>query len=214
VEASVDKVNVAILELGQLKANTNVISQDDQCIIVDLGGESDRLIDYLKEKGLKPLALLVTHKHYDHIGGVDDFAMVMDLPVYAHYIEGRQMSDPYENLSSLSGRHLYAKASDFLEDGQVIVIGNFKIRAIEISGHTEHSLCYYFPDDGFVITGDTLFNRSIGRTDLHGASVEELVNNIKKKLLNLPDETLVYPGHGPASTIKIEKKLNPYLSKN
>lgn len=204
-------MEVLTLRVGPYQVNCYLLVKGDDCIIIDPGDEWDRIQKVLVDRDLTVLAVLITHSHFDHIGGLVGNDYLKDVPVFAHKNESSHMEDPFKNLSVSGGNHLVAAATDFVEEGKLLTIRNLDIEIIEIFGHTENSICYYFKDYGMVFTGDTLFAGSVGRTDFLGVPIGELVAEIKSKLLVLDEQTKVYPGHGPATSIGIEKKTNPYM---
>jgi glyoxylase-like metal-dependent hydrolase (beta-lactamase superfamily II) len=211
-------IDINRLMLGDLQTNCFIVSstkntsQDKACILVDPGGESHKLIEMMTLRGLSLKGILITHAHFDHIGAVKDLVDYYGVAVYAHKQEAIDMMDAKKNLSELfSGKNITCKASDFIDESSILDFGDgLKFSVIEVAGHSNHSLCYHH-ESGHVFTGDTLFNSSIGRTDLYDGSPVDLVTNIQKKLLVLPEETLVYPGHGMQTSIRQEKASNPYL---
>lgn len=204
-------MEVITLSLGLGQTNCYIIHKDSKCVVIDPGDWWEEIEKVLIFNELKLLAILITHRHYDHIGAVDEGAKSHQVPVYAHEFEADGMKDPSKNLSVLMGLNTTAVADRFIAEGETLVIGCFEFDVIEVSGHTEHSLCFYSKELGAVFTGDTLFKSSVGRVDFHNGTMEELCENIKHKLLVLPTDTLVYPGHGPFTSIEIEAKANPYI---
>ncbi len=204
-------MEVITLVVGGYGVNCYIVIKGQDCLVIDPGDDWPRIDRVIKDKSLNLKAILITHCHFDHIGAMAETDFPDYVPVYAHEEESQAMKDPYKNLSVTLGRHISVAASDFVSDGQSFMIGDMKISVIEIYGHTANSLCYYMEEEGLVFTGDTLFAGSVGRTDFLGASIYELAKEIKDKLLVLDEKVKVYPGHGPATTIGIEAKSNPYV---
>ncbi|MDP8262122.1 MAG: MBL fold metallo-hydrolase [Candidatus Ancaeobacter aquaticus] len=203
-------------EVGPLDANCYVLSCDDtKCAaVVDLGGTSKMVSDYIVSNDLTVHYLICTHGHYDHIGGIADFKKKYgkEIPVMIHTNDVDMFVHPKKYVPLLGvlipgnippDKELY--------DGEAIKIGNMEIKVIHTPGHTPGGVSLYDKNGGYVLTGDTLFHEGVGRTDLAYGSFEDLKCSIEKKLFVLPDETVVYPGHGSHSTIGHEKQHNPYV---
>lgn len=207
------------LVLGLYENNSYVVRKDENttnCIIIDTGLSIKPLIDFLKKKNLNPLALILTHGHADHIAGVPLLRKIFDnIKVCIHKADSNMLTDSVSNLSSLAGAKIITSPADVLFDREEeIEYAGIRLRLIHTPGHTPGGICLY-NDDKILFSGDTLFAGSIGRTDFSGYDTqkcfEQLVNNIREKLLVLPDDTAVLPGHGEATTIEQEKLHNPYL---
>ncbi|WP_028399204.1 MBL fold metallo-hydrolase [Ectobacillus panaciterrae] len=204
------------LPLGPLQTNAYILHNEKQeCIIFDPGNEGEKLISHLQQHGLQPLAVLLTHAHFDHIGAVDDVRETYSIPVYVHTEEQDWLQDASLNGSALfmMGRSITAKPADeLIEKEGTLSIGSFTFEVFETPGHSPGSVSYYSKEAAAVFSGDVLFQMSIGRTDLPGGSFNELIMSIEEKLFTLPDETAVLCGHGPETTIGFEKANNPFLS--
>ena len=204
------------LILGAYQTNCYILRQSEaarDCLIIDTGLEASELLDFLGEHKLNPAAVLLTHVHADHITGVaalrKNFA---DIKVYIHKLDAKMLTKPTSNLSMLAGKMFRTKPADFLiEEPDVIQQAGIKLEVLHTPGHTPGGICLHSKDDGIIFVGDTLFAGGVGRTDFPGGSMTQLVKSIKEKLLILPDETTVYPGHGPITTIAHERAHNPYL---
>ncbi len=189
----------------------------NNCAIIDPGcyfdAEKEQLTQFIKQSGLQAKMLLNTHCHLDHIFGNKYIAETYQLKPQIHANEkvvleyattsGLMYNLPFDNYT---GGFIFLKGSD------KILLGEDELEVIEAPGHSPGHICFYCKAQNFLIGGDVLFNRSIGRTDLPGGNHEQLIKNIKEKLLILPDVTVVYSGHGPATTIGEEKRENPYLT--
>lgn len=199
--------------------NTYVVSDDEtkEALIFDSGmmneKENRQLSDYLTQNGLKPVAAINTHLHVDHILGVPYVhetygfaprAHVADIPLYQRAAQQATMfgMDFKEELPALAAP---------LTDADVVTCGHLTFHIYHVPGHSPGSLCFHEKNEKVILVGDVLFNGSVGRSDLPGGDHDQLIRGIKEKLLILPDETLVYSGHGPATTIGNEKRSNPFL---
>lgn len=197
--------------------NTYILSNNDNdCIIFDPGmytaTEEKVLSDYISLNNLKPVQLVNTHCHIDHILGNAWVAEKYKLPLQIHAMDqvilerGSLMAATYGLNYSES-----VKPSIFLEEGQVLTLGKDELKILFTPGHSPGSVSFYSEPDGFVLAGDVLFYESIGRSDFPGGDHQTLINTIKTQLFTLPDSTKVYSGHGPATTIGHEKQFNPYV---
>ena len=197
------------IQVGGFEVNCSILSENGKAWIVDPGQEADHIIDLLAQKGLEPAAILLTHAHFDHIGGIPGLiGKFPDLPVYVHEKDAPMIGQPlnqlppeYPNTGSLRGlRSLRGLKS----------VEGLEVEIIETPGHTPGGVCYYLPKDKLLLSGDTLFAGSVGRTDLPGGDMATLMASLKK-LTALPDDTIVIPGHGMFTTIGDEKRGNPFL---
>ncbi|AIY05293.1 hypothetical protein Plano_1328 [Planococcus sp. PAMC 21323] len=203
------------LELGPIQTNCYIISDDQKnCLIFDPGEESAKIEAVLKKKGLTPIAILLTHAHFDHIGAVDDIRERYSIPVYLHHLEKDWLSRP-----NLNGSGKYAAMPDYrlkdadvlLTDEKILEIGSFKMDIFHTPGHSPGSVSYSFGNEGFAIVGDVIFRGSIGRTDLIDGSEKRLLQSIEESILPLPEHMILYPGHGPETTPEQELASNPFL---
>ncbi|MRG86584.1 MBL fold metallo-hydrolase [Salinibacillus xinjiangensis] len=206
-------MEVKQLSLGPLGTNCYILHDKKQAMIVDPGGDAERLKSYIREEGLKPIAILLTHAHFDHIGAVEDISKEHNLEVYLHREEHQWLKDPMLNGSKLFGVTApitTSEADHELNEGS-LTIANWTFEVFHTPGHSPGSVSFVFENDGFVIAGDTLFQGGIGRTDLPNGNHNQLINSITQKLFTLDDETIVYPGHGPETTVGFEKQNNPFF---
>lgn len=202
--------------LGPLQTNAYIIENENkECIIIDPGSEGKRLVRNLEQKELSPLAILLTHAHFDHIGAVDDLREKWHCPVYLHVNEQDWLMNPSLNGSKYFGLDeeiIVKKADQLVKEEGKLTIGPFSFEVYETPGHSPGSVSYYLREQSIVFSGDALFRGSIGRTDLQGGSHRQLIQSIHEKLLVLPEETTVAPGHGPITTIMNEMNDNPFLN--
>ncbi|KMY54752.1 hypothetical protein AC623_13095 [Bacillus sp. FJAT-27231] len=208
-------MNWTQLPLGPLQTNCYILSNEKgECIVFDPGAEGEKLVSWLNENHLRPLAILLTHAHFDHIGAVEQVREAFDIPVYIHKEESEWLTNPALNgsarfqLGEISGR----PADHLLGNEDSLTIGSFSLRLFHMPGHSPGSISYFFEEGNAVFAGDTLFMGSIGRTDLPGGNHEQLIRSIHDHLLTLPEEVIVLPGHGPATMIGDEMERNPFLN--
>ena len=201
-----------------IQENTYLLYNEfKDCVIIDPGcyfpEEKDELKAFITQSGLMPRMLLNTHCHLDHVFGNRFIAETYGLTLQLHEKEkhmldiapasGLMYDMPFEN---------YAGKFIYLKEGDTVLLGEDELKVIEAPGHSPGHICFYCARQDFIISGDVLFNRSIGRTDLPGGNHQLLLKNIREKLFVLPDETIVYSGHGTETTIGEEKKYNPFLN--
>lgn len=180
--------------------------------VIDVGYRCEKVIEFIKENNIDVQAILLTHSHADHIGGIDMFKKEFDVPVYAYEDVDNFACDSSKNLSSqFPGGSISIVADKHFTDGDVIEIGTTSLKVIHTPGHTPESCCYYNEEFSTVFTGDTLFQDSVGRSDFPCGNGNTLSKSIKEKLFALPDDTTVYPGHGGYSTIGHERTHNMYV---
>ena len=213
---SVSWMKMDCLILGAFQTNCYVLRASataTECLIIDPGLQADALIDFLDRHELKPVATVLTHGHADHMAGVTLLrSSFPDMTLHVHRLDAEMLVQPEHNLSAFAGELVTTGPADvLLEDGDIIEQAGVKLQVLHTPGHTPGGICLYAKDEGRVFTNDTLFAESIGRTDFPGGSMSQLMKSIKEKLLVLPDETEVCPGHGPTTTIGREKAHNPFL---
>lgn len=200
--------------MGSMGANCYLYTcrATKKAVIIDPGAEGKKIHRWILEKGVKVDYILLTHGHVDHIGAVDELkGLLGDVLVGIHAGDAEMLTDGKKNLSGYMGQSLVQKEADILlQDGQEIMVGNERLKIISTPGHSPGCVCFLSSEGLF--SGDTLFAGSIGRTDFPGGSLDQLLNGVKKKLLILPDQTRVFPGHGEETSIGEEKRDNPFLS--
>ncbi len=192
-------MNIHTLTLGSFQTNCYILESDGQCLIIDPGYEPERILSFLDEKGWKPSAILLTHGHFDHVGAVEAIMAATGCALYMHQADHCQPSI-YKMLYPLTGK----LAPHLIKEGDELPLG---LAVLETPGHTPGSVCYL--GGGALFSGDTLFCRSCGRTDLPGGNGKILRESLQK-LAGLEDELTVYPGHGESTTLSAEKRYNPY----
>lgn len=210
-------ITISAFIFSYFQENTYILHDESgECVIIDAGcytkKEEEEITEYILNKNLKPVKLLNTHGHLDHTFG------------NAYLIKrfGIKVAGNSSDLNILKNARSYGESfgvkldpvppfEELLTDGDIVSFGNSELKVIATPGHTPGGLCFYSEKDKFIITGDTLFCQSIGRTDLPGGDYETLISSIKEKILTLPGETAVYSGHGPKTTIEEEARFNPFL---
>lgn len=199
--------------LGVCQTNCYFVYKDGskEVIFFDPADNGDHIYETLKEKGFSIAGILLTHGHFDHIWGSKRLRELSGARIYAYEEEKALCEDAVKNVSEQAGRAYTVEPDVYLKDGEAVGIAGMTCRLIATPGHTIGSCCYYFEEDGMLISGDTLFQESVGRTDFPTGSMSAIVHSIKEKLFSLPEETKVYPGHGEVTDIAMEKRYNPFV---
>jgi len=201
------------IPVGAMGANCYLIGCEEtkEAVVVDPGGDVKMILDELKRTGLNLKYIINTHGHIDHIEGNDELREATGAELMIHELDAPRLTDAKQNGSGMFGGQVKAfkPADTLLKEGDVINAGNVKLEVLHTPGHTRGGICLL--TKGAVLTGDTLFNESIGRTDFQGGNYEDIINSIVTKLMPLSDETAVYPGHMGDSTIGHERRYNPFL---
>ena len=210
-------IRTEALPFNDFQVNTYLVWDESQeCLVVDPAfyseDEQEQVLNLIKERGLTVVGQLNTHCHVDHILGLNFMKARFDAPIRAHAGDLKILNNA-PLMGDMFGWKVEAieGIDEELVEDQMVPIGKHKLQVIHVPGHSPGSVALYSREGGFVITGDALFRGSIGRTDLPGGDYDTLINSIGKKLLVLPPETIVYPGHGPSSTIDYEMRENPFL---
>jgi len=199
--------------VGLLQTNSYIIfdKYSGKGVVIDAGGGPWEIIHRIEEKEIKVEGIYVTHCHFDHILAVRELKEALGCKFYIHRADEEVLKRSVEDAELYLGLSSFdpPKPDGYIDDGDEIRVGRNILKVLHTPGHTPGSVSYVF--DGGVFTGDTLFAGSIGRTDMFGGDIELLVKSVVEKLFKLPDQYAIYPGHGPTSTIGIEKKFNPYV---
>lgn len=210
-------LNIKTFPFNPFAMNTYVLwDETHEGIIIDAGNntndENRILLDFISENQINIIGLFLTHNHIDHIMGVKFLSDNFNLPIQTH-AAGDFLFNVAEPSAKAYGMH-FAGLPDskiYIEDGAVFKLGNHSFQAIYTPGHADGSLCYYFSEAKIIVVGDVIFNGGIGRTDLPTGDYDVLEMSIRNKLYTLDDEVVVYPGHGPETTIGFEKRNNPFF---
>lgn len=210
-------MKIARFTFNPFEENTYILYDDTRaCVIVDPGcydpEEQNAITDYIQLHALQPVKLILTHCHIDHVLGIKFLSVHYGLTPEIHPAE-LPLLTAAPAVGRMYGIHADASPTPLqtLADGALLQFGDTTIRQLHTPGHSPGSICFYHPESGIVIGGDVLFQSSIGRTDLPGGDMQTLVLSIREKLFSLPDTVVVYPGHGPETTIGFEKRNNPFL---
>ena len=209
-------MKIDCIVLGDFQTNCYILRRDaeaSKCLIIDPGMGPEPLIEFLRENALEPVVTILTHGHADHIVGVqllrDKYPQIQTA---VHELDAEMLTNPAANLSILTGAQFStAPAEILLTDAQTLEYADLTLNVLHTPGHTPGGICLHSPGNALVFTDDTLFTESIGRTDFPGGNTDQLMASIATRLMTLPDETVIYPGHGPSSTIGWEKTHNPFL---
>ena len=199
--------------LGPVSTNVYFVMNADtkELLIVDPSYAAERIVQKIDQMGGRPVAILLTHGHSDHIMAAGKLKDIYHIPIYACREETEMLADPQLNMSVHYGEAVSLQADYLLTDLDVLDLAGFSIQMLHTPGHTKGSCCYYFKDEETLFSGDTLFCGSVGRTDFPGGSTAAIVQSLHRLLESLPEETEVYPGHMMSTTIGHEKRYNPFV---
>ncbi len=179
-------MNIETIKVGSLETNCYLIINNDKCIIVDPGDDKDKIISKIKNLNLTPLAIFITHYHFDHIGALEDIKREYNIKVYDY--------------------------KDYENDDKLYTIDDFKFKIIDTKGHKEDLVTFYFQNENIMFVGDFIFKGNIGRCDLEGGNFSRILESIEK-IKTYPKNTILYPGHGESTTLNYEMKYNMYFNK-
>jgi hydroxyacylglutathione hydrolase len=203
-----------VLPVGPLQCNCSVVGDEQtrEAMVIDPGADVEYVLGIVRKHGLRVMQIVVTHGHIDHVGGAMKLRRATGAPILLN-----QNDDPQLKLLDLQAAWVGMPAPGKVEvdssprDGDRLRTGNLEAAVMHTPGHTEGSICLYFAPQKMLIAGDTLFAGSIGRTDLPGGSFEKIMRSLHQRVLALPDDTVVIPGHGPRTTVAEERASNPFL---
>jgi len=206
-----------ILAVGPLQCNCSIIGDETtrEAMVIDPGDDIDDVLALIRKHNLQVKQIVITHAHIDHVGGAQKLRTVTGAPIVLN-------QNDYDLLKMLDMQAAWVGMSSpgkveidhSVSDAETLQAGSLRAKVLHTPGHTEGSICLYFPTEQKLIAGDTLFAGSIGRTDLPGGSFQKIINSLHERVLALPDETVVVPGHGPLTTIGDERENNPFLTKH
>ncbi|MGC8718985.1 MAG: MBL fold metallo-hydrolase [Thermodesulforhabdaceae bacterium] len=204
------------LVVGMLQTNCYIIADEKsgEAMVIDPGGEAKRIHNFLASRSLKLKAILLTHGHFDHVLDAWNLKKLSGSEIYIHPLDEPLLHNRMVGL----GAFLMGKAATldlspdkYIKEGDILTLGNTDIHVLETPGHTPGHVSFYVPSKRLIFVGDTLFDGSIGRTDFPGGSYEQLINSVKTKIFPLGDDIVVYPGHGPTTTVGKERRTNPFF---
>ncbi len=214
------KIGRMVLSVCQTNCYFLYREGEKEVIVVDPADKGDNIYGALQKNGFQIMGILLTHGHFDHIWGLDRLRDAANgaaeadgrepVKAYACEAERELLKSPRLNVSEQAGRACSAYADVYVKDGDEYTIAGMQFKVIATPGHTAGGVCYYFEEAGILVSGDTLFEGSVGRTDFPTGSMGTLVRSIREKLFVLPEDTRVYPGHGDSTTIGYEKEHNPF----
>jgi glyoxylase-like metal-dependent hydrolase (beta-lactamase superfamily II) len=211
-------ITVKTFVFNVISVNTYLLyDETKEAVIIDCGcmfaPEEKKLADFIAQNGIQIKRSLCTHHHFDHILGNNFVYQTYGIKPEAHRYEIELLPSIMQQIKSMGARMPVEllEVEDFLNENEIIRFGESELETLLVPGHSPGSLAYYCRKDSFIVVGDVLFKGSIGRSDLWGGNHEALITAIKDKILSLPDKTIVYPGHGPATTVFKEKLNNPFL---
>ncbi len=209
------EIDIKYACLGSIGTNCYIVKNvgTGEGFMIDTADDVDRAVSFIEKCGVRLTAILLTHGHYDHMTAACALAARYKVSIYASEAEKNTLSEPDINLSAHMGRERVSMSADYwIKDGEELELAGIKVKAIHTPGHTAGGMSYYIalPDSGVLFSGDTLFAESVGRTDFPGGSMKTIVASVRDKLFALPDNTVVYTGHGEGTSIGHEKKYNPF----
>ncbi|MDD3219884.1 MAG: MBL fold metallo-hydrolase [Lachnospiraceae bacterium] len=207
-----DKMTIGQKVLGMVSTNCYFLlnKETKEMIIVDPADDAVAIDGIVHKMEGKPVAILLTHGHFDHIMAAEALRKEYNIKIYIHEEEKQVLESPSINLSSSWSAAYVLEADEWVKDGQELRLAGFKIQVIHTPGHTQGSACFYFPEEGVLVSGDTLFAESVGRTDFPTASPSAMKRSLQKLLSTLPENVTVLPGHSETTTIEHEKRYNPF----
>ena len=199
--------------MGMVSTNCYIVYRKGgkSAVIVDPADNGAYILNKCRELQVEPEAVLLTHGHFDHIMALNDLKKRYNVPVYAHEEEEDVLKQSSLNLSGSIGQIYTTQADVYVKDGEHLKLAGLDVIVLYTPGHTKGGVCYYFPEEKVLMSGDTLFHCSIGRTDFPTGSMSQLVRSVKEQLFVLPDDVQVYPGHDSVTSIGYEKQYNPFF---
>lgn len=205
-------LKIGKIVMGSVQTNCYFLYQENEkkILVVDPADRGEYLYDAFKEKGFEIAAILLTHGHFDHIWGCNKLRELSGAKVYAWEKEKDLCESASLNVSKEAGRPYTVIVDEYKKDGEILNFAGMQCKILGTPGHTKGSCCYYFEEDGILISGDTLFEGSVGRTDLPTGSAEDQRKSLKEVLMKLSENIMVFPGHGGSTTIGEEKRYNPF----
>lgn len=190
-------------------------SETNHGFLIDPGAEANTLLNYIKDNNLIIEKILLTHGHFDHIGAVKEISEALNIPVYIHEKGKKYIQNPVWNLSSSCGQNITIEATNYMKDNDLIKLDtncNFKLRVIYVPGHTLDGVVFYDENEKAAFVGDNIINGGIGSSEFYGGDLVTLLTGVKHKILTMPEDTVLYPGHGQTTNVRNMKDTNSYFS--
>lgn len=213
MQPNLEMAKIHTLVVGRLQTNCYILESDTTALVIDPGDEPERILRFLTDINVKPSQIIATHTHFDHVLGVDKIRTTLNIPFLIHRDDLSMLESMQSHVRQFMGLTVPPppKVDRFVADGESISIGEDTVRVLQTPGHSPGSIS--LAGRGYVFTGDALFNQSIGRTDLPGGDLDTLIHSITDRLFSLADDTIVYPGHGPETSIGDEKLTNTFVGR-
>lgn len=206
-------IEIKSMTLGMVATNCYLIinKETKEALLIDPADNALRISNVIEENVCTLKAILLTHGHFDHIMALNELKKRYNVPVYAHEEEEDVLKQSSLNMSGMIGQIYTTQADIYVKDGEHLKLAGLDIIVLHTPGHTKGGVCYYLPEEKVLMSGDTLFHCSIGRTDFPTGSMSQLVRSVKEQLFVLPDDVQVYPGHDSVTSIGYEKQYNPFF---
>ena len=207
------QIEIKSMTLGMVATNCYLIinKETKEALLIDPADNALRISNVIEENVCTLKAILLTHGHFDHIMALNELKKRYNVPVYAHEEEEDVLKQASLNMSGMIGQIYTTQADIYVKDGEHLKLAGLDIIVLHTPGHTKGGVCYYLPEEKVLMSGDTLFHCSIGRTDFPTGSMSQLVRSVKEQLFVLPDDVQVYPGHDSVTSIGYEKQYNPFF---
>ena len=207
------QIEIKSMTLGMVATNCYLIinKETKEALLIDPADNALRISNVIEENVCTLKAILLTHGHFDHIMALNELKKRYNVPVYAHEEEEDVLKQSSLNMSGMIGQIYTTQADIYVKDGEHLKLAGLDIIVLHTPGHTQGGVCYYLPEEKVLMSGDTLFHCSIGRTDFPTGSMSQLVRSVKEQLFVLPDDVQVYPGHDSVTSIGYEKQYNPFF---
>lgn len=207
------QIEIKSMTLGMVATNCYLIinKETNEALLIDPADNALRISNVIEENVCTLKAILLTHGHFDHIMALNELKKRYNVPVYAHEEEEDVLKQSSLNMSGMIGQIYTTQADIYVKDGEHLKLAGLDIIVLHTPGHTKGGVCYYLPEEKVLMSGDTLFHCSIGRTDFPTGSMSQLVRSVKEQLFVLPDDVQVYPGHDSVTSIGYEKQYNPFF---
>jgi glyoxylase-like metal-dependent hydrolase (beta-lactamase superfamily II) len=213
MQPNLEMATIHTLVVGRLQTNCYILESDSTALVIDPGEEPERILRFLHDIKVKPIQIIATHTHFDHVLGVDGIRATLNIPFLIHHDDLSMLESMQSRVRQFMGLTVRPppRVDRFLKDRESLTVGHDTLKVLHTPGHSPGSIS--LAGRGYVFTGDALFNQSIGRTDLPGGDLDTLISSITDRLFSLPDDTIVYPGHGPETSIGDEKLTNPFVGR-